>query len=108
MADLEFSERILRDVIRSELAAHKHVCRIPITDEQALQAGMLISEITSSGGGDLMQGFRDIQENHAWLKRQRQRGEKLSTAFCYTFIAGIVSGVLVALWRGVKLLIRES
>ena len=108
MSELQFSEQVLRDVIRSELAAHKHVCRIPITDEHAKQAAVLITEIASMGGGNLMQGFRDTQENHAWLKKQRQRGEKLSTAFCYTMVAGVASGVMVALWKGIKLLIRET
>ena len=104
--ELQFSEEMLRDIIRSELTASKHFCRIPITDEQARQIGAFVSEIASQG--NLTTAIRDTQENHAWLRKQRMRGEKLSTAFCYTFFVGVASGICAALWKGIKLLVKDG
>ena len=108
MADLEFSEQILRDIIRSELAAQPKACRLPITDDQCVQIGIVVDELTNSGKVNLGEVVRDTQSNHIWLKKQRERGEKFSTVVAYTVVVGVVSGLCAAVWKGLTIIIKEG
>ena len=108
MADLEFSERILRDIIKSELSTQQKICRLPISDEQCAQIGVIVDQLTSSGKINLAEVVSDTQANHKWLKKQRERGDKLSAVIAYTVVIGVVSGLCAAVWKGLTIIIKEG
>ena len=106
--EMKVTEKLLRDVIRSELSESPRVCRIPISDEQATQIGTIIEELTDNGAINLAAVVRDTQDNHKWLKKQRMRGERLSAIVAYTVIVGFVSGLCAAVWKGFTIIIKEG
>ena len=54
------------------------------------------------GDGDIAKGIELIRENQKWLTKQRQRGDRISSAILYFTIAGLVTGALYAFWEGIK------
>ena len=108
MNDMEVSERVLRDIIRSELSTQNKICRLPISDEQCAQIGVIVDQLTSSGKINLAEVVSDTQANHKWLKKQRERGDKLSAVIAYTVAVGFVSGLCAAVWKGFTIIIKEG
>ena len=101
------SEHVLRDIIKSELVASNHICRFPVTDEQAKQIGSIIDELSSNTNGSVSAVFREMEANHIWLTKQRNRGEKLSMVFFVTIFTGFIGGVGTACWLGLKKMLQE-
>lgn len=93
---------IIRKVVQDELKNYSHECRFAVTDKEAKELGHCIGMISDLGDGRIGGGVELIRDNHKWLKSQRDRGEKISTAFLFILISTTVGGMLTALWLGVK------
>jgi len=96
----------LRQVVREELENHLLHCRFStVTEEQAQEAGHLLGMVEDIGEGRVAGGIESIRANHKWLKRQRERSEKLSTALAFAILSSLVGAAFFALWTGVKKLL---
>ena len=95
-------KQLIKDVVREELEHVKHKCRFDITDKDVKEFGHYIGMVTDMGNGRLGGGIEVMRDNHKWMKKQRERGDKLSTAFIVVITSSVVAGTLGAIWLGFK------
>lgn len=93
---------IIRDVVREELANYTHTCKFDVDDEKLKDIEHTLGIVSNLGQGNVGEGLEVIRDNHKWLKKQRERSDKLSTAFFIVLFGSIVSGVMAAIWVGFK------
>ena len=94
-------------VVREEMGSIVHGCRFNITDDEALEVTHAMRSIKSMGKGDLAEGIQVSIDNHRWMKAQRERSEKISSAFVFVLITSIASGLCLAIWHGFKTLVGK-
>lgn len=59
-------------------------------------------------GGYLSEYSEECIENHKWLKLQRERADRASTAFILALATAIAGGLATVLWLGVKQLMHGT
>ena len=51
---------------------------------------------------------QEMIENHIWIKQQRERSAKLSTAFFVLIMSTFTTGIIAAIWQGIKYFITKQ
>lgn len=97
--------KIIRAVVKEEMKNYQHSCRFDITDTEVKEFNAFVGMMGDVGDGRLGSGIGVMRDNHMWLKKQRERSDKLSTAFFVILLAGAIGGVLTAFWEGIKRLV---
>ena len=64
--------------------------------------GHLAGMVADIGEGDLSAGIEAMRDNHKWFLKQRRMTEKVGIAAVSVVVVAITSGVLGALWLGIK------
>lgn len=95
-------EAVVRKVVKEELDNYEHKCRFDIDDNDAKQFGHFIGMVEDMGDGKIGSGIEIMRDNHQWLSKQRQRGDKLSGVIMLVIVSSVVGGLLVAVWEGIK------
>ena len=98
---MEMSEQMLRDIIRSELTAYGHRCRLPLSDAEIKDVGLHVEAVRELGHGNLMVGMHEIRDNHEWMSMLRKRGERLTGIVFYTTITLALGGIAAGIWKAV-------
>lgn len=96
---------LIREILKEEIKLVKHSCRFNIPDEDGIKFGHYIGMLSDLGDGQMDKGIEVIRDNHKWLEKQRQRGDKLSMVIMITVVTSLVSGALLALGHGIKVLL---
>lgn len=92
-------------------AVHQAVekkCRFPITDEQAKETSHLYGMIADVGAGDMSKGVEEIRKNHSYISGVRAKSDKFSTYFFMVILAVFTTGMLKAVWEGIKSIARVN
>lgn len=77
---------LIREVVSEEVKRYEHACHF----------------------GEGEEDIEVIRDNHRWLKLQRERSDKMSTAFMLALVTAITGGLLTAAWYGVRQLILHG
>jgi len=104
----EVVKDVVQEAVRTEMANYQHTCRLKISSEEMEGVAQFAHRMSQLGEGSVQQGFDLIYENHKWMKTQREVGAKLSFSLLFLFLTGLASGLLAALWLGIKALITRG
>ena len=84
-----------------------HKCRLGLNPKDISDFGHYIGMMRDLGEGSMDKGIEIIRDNHKWIKKQREVGNKISICILTTFIITIISGILGAVWLGIKQLVHK-
>ena len=104
--DLQEVNEFITHCVHQALIKYTHECQLG--DQNLEQAKHFLGMAKDLGQGDTSQGIEAMRDNHKWLKTQRQRSDKISFAFMSIIVTILVSSTLLAVWEGLKTLIRKS
>ncbi len=97
--------QLIRTVVREEISNHNHDCRFDCEDQDVKEFGKFMGVIQVLGDGKMGNGVEVIRENHKWLYKQRERSDKLASAFVFVLMTTLLTGVTTAIWLGIKSLL---
>jgi hypothetical protein len=89
-------------------ALQDHLCRFPVTDEQAQEVAHIFGMASDIGGGGpegLSKGVERMRDNHKWLFQVRARWHKAMDILLVTILTALGGGVIAAIWAGIKTLV---
>lgn len=97
----------LREIVTQAVvdALGKGVCRSPLSDEQIKESLHVFGMLEDIGDGDLARGVETVRANHKWVMKVRRKGESVGTAIIVLVLGTIATGILAAMWAGIKSLI---
>lgn len=93
-------ETKLREVIREEIKNAVHTC--VFSDAEQKHIGEYVTTISRLGEGNFDKGFMIMQENHQWLKEQRERGSKITSAFFIGLVTAIGAAIIGGIFEFFK------
>lgn len=96
--DLAEIKTVITEVVQTELKTNE-ICYLGISKEDAAHFTGMVSDI---GGGKISTGIEAIRGNHTWIKKLRERGDKISTSFILLLLGLLVSSGIYAIWEGIK------
>ncbi len=89
-------------------ALGKGVCTSPLTEEQKKESLHIFGMLADLGDGDTAKGVETIRANHKWVVKLRKKGESVGTAIIVLVLGTIATGILAAIWAGIKSLIGDK
>ena len=90
------------------MGEHNHICRFDLSDGDARRITGHMASIKMLGGGDITDGFNEMQENHKYWKEQRDFNKNVASKAKLVAVGLITGGLLYALWEGIKHFIMEN
>lgn len=99
---------IIREVVKDEIRQSHLTCPLDLTETDARQIESIAKIYSRIGNGEIEDGLYIIQENHRWLKKQRELGNKISGAFIVAVITVFTSSLCFTLWQGFKSVVKFS
>lgn len=81
----------------------EHRCDCPLNECEKPQVRHLMGMLNDLGSGDQSAGIREMRANHVWTAKLRRTSDRVSVAAVIMVVTLIVSGVVAALWSGIKL-----
>ncbi len=100
----------LRAVVTEAVAdaIGRSVCKSPLSDQQIKESLHVFGMLEDIGDGDLAKGVEAIRANHKWVAKVRKKGESVGTAIIVLVLGTIATGILAAVWAGIKSLIGSK
>lgn len=99
---LERLKSVIRAVVREEVERIKPSCCLNFNEQDRKDIDHAINVMKHVGGGHLNAGLEVVRSNHVWLKKQRETADKVSSAFLLVLIGTTTTGLLYALWQGIR------
>lgn len=97
----------IQELKRLLIDADTHKCRLGLNENDVNEFGHYVGMMKDLGDGSMAKGIETIRENHRWMRKQRELGNKISICILTTFIITILSGLLGAVWLGIKQLVHK-
>jgi len=87
-------------------ATATHPCRFQIiSDTDAIELQHGVKACSDLGEGNIARGVKIMQANHEWIYLARRKADKAFSVIFVILLTALVSGVVGALWLGVKSMI---
>ena len=89
-------------------AIGKSVCTSPLSEDQKKESLHVFGMLLDIGDGDLPRGIETVRANHKWVMKLRKKGESVGTAIIVLVLGTIATGILAAMWAGIKSLVGSK
>ena len=101
-------ERIVTQAVIAGITAHGG-CRVcPIPDDMASDIPHILGMVQDIGSGEVRRGIETLRKNHEFIESDRSLRSKIGIGVLMAVVLAIVTGMLSALWLGIKLVMAQQ